>query len=337
MTARDASPRICDASNANIERMRIVFLGTGAFAVPALRALHAAGVEIGAVVSQPDRPAGRGRRVRPTPVHEAADQLGLPHVQTDDVNAPDLRRVFEGAQLGVVAAFGQKLSADLLAAVPDGFVNIHASLLPRYRGAAPIAWAILNGDAATGVTVFRLNERWDAGPILASESTPIGEQETADELHDRLARMGARLVVRVVRDHERGSVEGRPQDAAQATRAPKLSRADGWVDFGESAFRVQRRIHGLWSWPAAACWLETPDRPPERVQLARAARIDDDTTPTPQRPAGAFTDDLTVQCGRGRIRLLEVRPAGGKLMSFDAFARGRRIGPGARLRRIDVL
>jgi methionyl-tRNA formyltransferase len=316
--------------------MRVVFLGTGDFAVPALRALHGTS-DIVAVVSQPDRPSGRGLRTRATAVRQAALELGLRHIQTEDVNALDAKENFADAELGVVAAFGQKLSGELLGALPRGFVNIHASLLPKYRGAAPIQWAIINGESHTGVTIFRLNERWDAGPILATRQTAIGETETADELHDRLADLGAELIVQVVRQLHEGAIEPRPQEWGPANwpgppRAPKLSRADGWVDFSQSAFQVQRRIHGLWPWPTAACVLEMPDREPLRLQLARAERADPSAEPTDAVPAGTLRDDLTVQCGRGCIRLLEVKPSGGKRMPFDAFARGRRLQPGLRLR-----
>ena len=150
--------------------MRMLYLGTGEFAVPALRALVAAGHEIVAAISQPDRPAGRGRQVRASFVHAAADDLNVSHIQTDDVNALDLSFHLSAAEMGVVAAFGQKVGPALLAALPRGLVNIHGSLLPHYRGAAPFQWAIINGEHRTGVTIFQLNERWDAGPFGANAS-----------------------------------------------------------------------------------------------------------------------------------------------------------------------
>jgi methionyl-tRNA formyltransferase len=307
--------------------MRIVFLGTGDFAAPALRALRGAGHPILVVVSQPDRPAGRGRAVRPTPVRRAADELGLPHRQIDDVNAIDVAQLVGAAEIGVVAAFGQKIGRRILDALPRGCVNIHASLLPKYRGAAPYQWAIINGDETAGVTVFQLDEHWDAGPIWSQRATPIGATETAGELHARLAQLGATLIVETLADIAAGRKQPHPQDATQATRAPKLTKADGVVDWTQPAARVVRRIHGLWPWPAAACTFASHSGKHERVLLARAEVADGGARPSAPLPPGAFADDRTVQAGVGRVRVLEVQPAGGKRMPFQAFANGRRIAP----------
>jgi methionyl-tRNA formyltransferase len=319
--------------------MRLVFLGTGEFAVPALRALVGAGRHVGAAISQPDRPAGRGRDVRPTAVRAAADALGIPHLQTEDINALPPVELFGDAELGVVAAFGQKLGPALLAALPRGLVNLHGALLPKYRGAAPIQRAVMAGERTTGVTVFQLNERWDAGAIWAARETLIGETETADELHDRLALIGAELIVETLAQLERGAIlHPVVQDPAQATRAPKLNKAEGYVDWSQPARLVAARVNGLWSWPAAACTYVSRSGRRERVLLARACVADPEGQPPTARagdpcsPAlGAFTDDLSVQAGFGRVRLLEVRPAGGRLMPFEAFANGRQVAPPDRL------
>ncbi|MCK4342906.1 MAG: methionyl-tRNA formyltransferase [Phycisphaerae bacterium] len=316
--------------------MRIVFFGTGDFGGPVLRSLPAAGHEIIAAVSQPDRPAGRGRAVRPTPIHATAGELGLRHIQAEDINAVNLEEVVGAAEIGVVVAFGQKIGAAILDALPRGCVNIHGSLLPKYRGAAPIQWALINGDETTGVTVFQLNERWDAGAVWSRRSIPIRETETAEELHDRLAELGAGLIVDTLADIEAGRAKPKGQDVSQATRAPKLSKADGRVDWSQPARRVVRRIHGLWSWPAAACLFASRNGKQERVLLARAEVADQTAAPTDEFPPGAFCDDLTVQAGTGRVRLLEVRPAGKKLMPFEAFANGRRITPPDRLLPVEV-
>ncbi len=311
--------------------MRIVFFGTGDFAVPALRAAHAAGHTIRAAVSQPDRPSGRGRTVRPTPVHAAAVELGIPHVQTDDVNALDPASLAGDAELGVVAAFGQKLGPGVLTALPRGCINIHGSLLPRYRGAAPYQWALINGDAETGVTIFQLNERWDAGAIWSRRATPIRDDETADELHDRLAVLGAGLLVDTLPVIAAGLTRPEPQPTVGVSRAPKLTKADGTVDWAQPARRVVRRIHGLWSWPAAACRFRSRTGREERLLVARAEVADENGAPTPEQPPGSFHADGTVQTGLGRVRLREVVPAGGRRMDFRAFANGRRIAAGDRL------
>ena len=356
---------------------RVAFLGTGDFAVPALEALARAGYPITCVISQPDRPAGRGMQVRPTPARAAAERLGLPHVQAADVNTPEIiarlrgvetdgvRRAsadrlnieaenpsanaeetaalksapaaygraelaavkIAGADFGVVTAFGQKLSPALLAALPRGYVNIHGSLLPKYRGAAPYQWAILNGDAETGVSVFQLDEKWDAGPVWAQSATRIGETETADELHDRLALLGAELIVETLKSIEAGTATPLPQDVSLASRAPKLTKADGVVDWTRSAAEVVRRIHGLWSWPAATALLTTQRGRQERVALARARIAETTSASSETTPPGMLRPGGAVQCGRGSVKLLEVKPAGGRLMPFDAFARGRQLAP----------
>lgn len=311
--------------------MTLAFLGTGEFAVEALRAIVAAGHSVRVAISQPDRPAGRGRAVVPTPVRVAAEKLGIPHTQITDVNVETPGDLLRGATCAVVVAFGQKIGAALLAATPQGFINIHGSLLPRYRGAAPYQWAVINGDTVTGVTTFQLNEKWDAGPILGRRETAIGETETADELHDRLAILGGELIVETLVLLERGEAKPLVQDASQACRAPKLSKADGWVDWTLPARTIARRINGLWSWPSATAMLHPASGKPVAVQLARAGVIESESEPRAGCEAGAFRADGGVQTGRGSVRILEIKPAGSRLMSFDSFSNGRDIRPPARL------
>lgn len=303
--------------------MKLAFLGTGEFGEPALRGLVDAGHEVVAVISQPDRPSGRGRTVKPTPIHAAADALNLPHVQTADVNTEDFAATLRDAELGFVVAFGQKIGPELLKFLPRGCVNLHASLLPKFRGAAPVNWAILAGERETGVTIFQLDEKWDAGPVWARAATPIGPTETASELHDRLALLGAELTTQTVAGLAAGTLSPQVQDASQSTRAPKLSKEQGRIDFERPAEELVRTINGLWSWPTAFCQFVSRRGKVERVQLARAALVEDAAPPkNGQRPGDVLTDQ-TVQAGRGRLRLLEVQPAGGRVMSFDDFARGR--------------
>lgn len=311
--------------------MRIAFLGTGDFGGPALRALLAAGHTVVSAISQPDRPAGRGRQLRPTFIHALADELNVRHIQTEDVNTLDPADALGGAEIGVAAAFGQKIGDSVLDALPRGCVNIHGSLLPKYRGAAPVQRAVINGDEVTGVTVFQLDEDWDAGPIWGQRELRIEETETAAELHDRLARLGAEVLVGTLVAIQCDEVVAQPQDAAHATRAPKLTRRDSRIDWSQPAFNVARRINGLWSWPVATCRLATPDGRSARLQLARAEVADATGAPTAESAAGVLLPDQTVQTGQGRVRLLEVKPAGGRLMSFEAFARGREVPPTSRL------
>lgn len=309
--------------------MDIVFFGTGSFGIPAMNALLAAGHPIRRAISQPDRPAGRGRNLVPTPVRAAAERLGIPHFQAADVNALPVAEVVDGAALGVVIDFGQKIGPVILRELPRGCINLHGSLLPRYRGAAPYQWAILNGDATTGVTVFQLNEQWDAGAIWGRRETPIGDTETADELHDRLALLGADLVVECVERIARGELP-MPQESAAATRAPKLKKADGDLDWARPAAELVRWINGLWSWPAATAEFVSRTGRRERVQLARARLGSNEPV---DAPPGAIRPDLGVATGAGSLRVLEIKPAGKALMSFEAFANGRQVGPGDRFER----
>jgi len=212
--------------------MRLLFLGSGEFGLPTLRRLQTRHT-VAAVVTQPDRPAGRHQRLAPTPVGAAAAAAGLEVLKVEDINADPVRAQIQALapQAAVVIAFGQKLSPPLVAALGSLAINLHASLLPRFRGAAPINWAILTGQTQTGLSVIGLAQKMDAGPIYAQCTTTIDPRETAGELHDRLAEMGPDLIEGVLREFEAGTLHGRAQDEARAISAPKLSRADSWLDF----------------------------------------------------------------------------------------------------------
>ena len=209
-------------------------------------------------------------------------------------------------------------------------INLHGSLLPRYRGAAPINWAIINGESQTGLTMIELNERWDAGDILGQSATAIGETETAGELHDRLAKMGPELVAEVLDRIAQGSDEPLVQDSSTACRAPKLQKGDGAIRWDQSAEQIRNQIHGMWPWPGAYCRLEQVGKAhPERLTVARA-EVSTDSGSRSDRQSGALTEELNVVCGTGVLKLLEVKPDNGKLMSFDAFVNGRRVQVGDR-------
>ncbi len=312
--------------------MRLVYFGSGQFAVPILQSILGAGHEVAAVVTQPDRPAGRGRTLRPTPVRALAEERGLNVMAVENVNdEPVTGQILGmGARLGVVAAFGQKIGRGLLDGFPAGLINAHASLLPKYRGAAPINWAIVNGEQVTGVTVFRLVERMDAGAMIVKRQTEIGFGETAEELEERLGGVACDAVKAALEQFK--TTDDPPmveQDESEATKAPKLSKKIGYVDFSEPPWKVVRRICGLWSWPGAASDFRKSDGlRRERVILARAyvAANETDTKLVP----GTILPDMTVQAGSGAVRITEVKPANSRLMRFEDFARGRRIVPGDR-------
>jgi methionyl-tRNA formyltransferase len=302
--------------------MRLVYFGSGAFGLPTLRRLADAHSVV-IVVTQPDRTAGRGRKVMPTPVGRYAQGRGLETIGTADVNDPDVTATIRagGADAFVVIAFGQKIGPAVLA---DTFaINLHASLLPKYRGAAPINWAVINGDPETGVSVIAITQRLDAGDLLARQATPIDPMETAGGLEARLAEMGPQIVLETLSRYQSGQLQPAPQDDRLASRAPKLSKPDGSVDFDQPARAVRSRIHGLTPWPGCAVRLEGV-----RLKLLRVEVAEDGA---PGSDPGRILNDGTVACGQGRVRLLSVQPAGGKSMSFEAYRRGHELGVGSRM------
>ena len=310
--------------------LRIAFAGTPDFAVPALRAALAAGHEVVAVFTQPDRPAGRGRRLAPPAVKTAALEAGVPIRQPERLTRADLAAAAgeAGLDLLVVVAFGQLLARAVLDYPRLGAINVHASLLPRWRGAAPVARALLAGDDETGVTVMRMVPAMDAGPILLARRCPVEAEDTAASLHDRLARLGAAALAAVLADpagHLRAAVE---QDPGAVTHAAKLSRAEGRIDWSQPASAIARRVRALDPWPGA--WTPLDDGP-LRVHEARAlAAAAADAAPGTVIAAGRAGID--VASGAGVLRLLRVQPAGRRAMAAGDFANARRLA-GCRLDR----
>ncbi|NOT02501.1 MAG: methionyl-tRNA formyltransferase [Phycisphaerales bacterium] len=315
--------------------MRVVLIASGEFALPTLAALHTdPTVDIPLVVTSPDRPGGRGRRLLPTPVKTRAAAMGIPVVDVEDINEPDvIKRAREcRATVGLVIAFGQKIRVPFRGVFSGGCVNLHASLLPKYRGAAPFQWAIIRGETETGVTVFHLVDRMDAGPILATRRTTIGESETSSELHDRLAELGPDAVRDVLDQFDGGAVPaGRPQDDSLATRAPKFTKQDGRIGFDRTAAEVVAWINGLWSWPGATCrYVSVDGQRQERVTLARARRGDGVATGEP----GAVDSGGRIHALDGTVALMELKPEGGRVMEWRAFVNGRTVQAGDHFERI---
>jgi len=298
--------------------MRLAFMGSPDFAVPALRALHAAGHEIAAVYAQPPRPAGRGQKETPCPVHRAALELGLP-VRTP---ARVRRNAAEHAafaaldlDLAVVAAYGLILPRPMLDAPRRGCVNIHASLLPRWRGAGPIQAAILAGDTETGITIMRMEEGLDTGPMLLRDAIPIGPRATTPEVHDALAELGARLILRAV-DEDPPPV---PQPEEGVTYAPKIAKEDGRLDWTQPASALDRRIRALTPWPG--CFFH---HGPEVIRVLAAEPAGGDGLP------GTVLDGApTVACGEGALRLTRLQRAGRAALPAAEFLRGYALPPGS--------
>ena len=303
-------------------RKRLVYFGSGAFGLPTFERL-AEDAEVALVVTQPDRPSGRGRALTPTPIAIAAASRGLPLIKPEHINdhaASDAIREIR-ADAYIVIAFGQKLPRELLGGTFA--INLHASLLPKYRGAAPINWAMINNEPETGVSVIALADRMDAGDIFVQLSTPIDPMETAGELHDRLARLGPQTMVETLTAVQSGTLTARKQGEHRATRAPKLSKSDGTVSFDQPADLVRARIHGLTPWPGCTVTLNNASL---RLHRAQTVELTDSTNGNP--PPGSLRDDLTIQCRPGTLRLLEVQPPGSVVMAFEAYCRGHDVQPG---------
>jgi methionyl-tRNA formyltransferase len=310
--------------------MRLIFLGSGEFAVPTLEWLAQSEHEVALVLTQPDRPSGRGRKSNPTPVKAAALKLGLDVRALPDVNdkaiVDDLLRL--DVRLGLVIAFGQKIGPAILGGLPAGCINLHGSLLPKYRGAAPIHRAILGGESETGLTVFRLVERMDAGPIFAETRVEIHPEETAGELNDRLALMGPDIMGRVLTEFEgEAEPQGIVQNEDEASKAPKLKKSDGFLNFDRPAKQIVTQILGLSPWPGASCIFAPQSRGKrENVLLTRARGCNESVS----YPAGTITDDLRIATGSGTLELLEIKPSGARNMFFKDFVNGRHVQPGDR-------
>jgi len=300
-----------------VKKLRIAFAGSSSFAVPALTALAATG-QVVLVVTQPDRPAGRGLKPKAPPVKEAALALGLPLIQPASINAPETLEELKKLSLDLlaVAAYGQLLKKPVLSLPKLGCVNVHASLLPKYRGAAPIAWAILNGERVTGVTTFLMDEGMDTGPILLQREVEIGPDETRGELEARLAKLGAELLLETVEGLAKGTIRPRPQPR-EGTLAPRLHKEDGRIDWSWPAERVHNWVRGMSPWPSAFTSF--------RGRLLKIHRSHLSDFPHPGLPPGTvlpLREALFVACGDGVVELLEIQPEGKRRMSGVDFING---------------
>ncbi|MEM6552563.1 MAG: methionyl-tRNA formyltransferase [Planctomycetota bacterium] len=304
-----------------------MFFGSGAFGLPTLEALSRAH-EVAAVVTQPARPAGRKRRLTPTPIAAWAEAAGLTVWPMEDVNEPEQvrRLVSVGAEASVVIAFGQKLSPAVVEAGGGLMVNLHGSLLPAYRGAAPIQRAVMDGCTETGVSVIALAERMDAGVVYGKASLAIDPLETAGELHDRMAELGPGAVGRVLEDFSAGRLRPAEQDESLATRARKLSKADGTVDFDRPASAVRAYVHGLNPWPGCRVSWSGGELMLRRVK-------DHPEEDAGSAEPGTVLPSLRVATAGGTLELLEVQVAGKRVVPFELFQRqgglsaGDRLGP----------
>lgn len=308
--------------------MKIVYLGSGQFGIECLNALNRSDHSVQLVVTQPPNPAGRGRKPNPTPAALWANTNSIPFIETSNANTPEMIEKISDYKpdLIVVIAFGQKVGNDLINLPPKSAVNVHASLLPKYRGAAPINWAIINGETETGISIITLAQKMDAGCILGQSKTDISTDETAGKLHDRLAQIAAPLLLETIDQIADGSVVYTEQDHSKATLAPKLNKSDGFIDFNESAASSERKIRGLWPWPgASANYLSQKTGKSIRVTIAAAQVVE--TSNTPGLSAGTLDENLNVTCGIDALKITKIKPAGSPLMDFKDFSNGRQTQP----------
>jgi methionyl-tRNA formyltransferase len=321
--------------------MHLVMMGTGTFAEPTFQALLASSHQVVGLVTQPDRPAGNERgstRQVGRSLKSIAIENNVQVFQPDSINTAEGVAGLQTLQpeLLVVAAYGQILSKEVLAVPGHGGINVHASLLPKYRGAAPVAWAIYNGETHTGVTIIKMSVQLDAGDVLAQEALEIGTEETAGELEARLALLGSRLALRVIDQIATGTVQGSKQDKSQATKAPKLTKEHGLIDWGRPARDVCNQIRAMQPWPTAYTYCHRKGHSPTRLLIQKATWRENTEAELP--PPGVIVlgpesaSRLWVAAGQGSlVEIVELQPAGKKRMSAVEFLRGHRFQTGDRL------
>src|SRR5205814_2421285 len=305
--------------------MRIVFMGTPESEVPSLRRLIDDGHEIAAVWTQPDKPAGRGKKLQGSPVKQFALERGLTIHQPQKIKNDDAKELFasHNADVAVVVAYGKILPEEFLDAPRYGCINVHFSLLPKYRGAAPVNWAIVNGETDAGLTTMQIVQELEAGPILPQKATQIGDNETALELLKRLAVLGADLISETISKLDR--IEPKPQIDSEATFAPILKREDGLIDWSMDAFAIERRVRGFQPWPNAYTALDS-----RRLIIWRATPEQIELSITYGQVVEARSDRLVVSCGHSTLlRIAELQPEGGRRMSARDFINGKYVKDGA--------
>jgi methionyl-tRNA formyltransferase len=309
-------------------RFRAVFMGTPEFAVPSLAAL-AESADVTLVLCNPDRPAGRGRSVAPPAVKEEAARRGIPVFQPEKARHPDAvaRIAAEAPDLIVVVAYGHILPKSILDIPRVGCINVHASLLPKYRGAAPINWAVARGETVTGITIMRMDEGMDTGPILHVREMPIGGEDTAETMFSKLSNLGAEALREALRKLREGTLDETPQDAALATYAPMLKKEHGRIDWSRPALELRNLVRGMAPWPSAFA-----------LHAGKTLKVLSSAVADPVGPPGKpgevvalGRDGISIACGEGVLRLRTVQPEGGKAMDAWAYSQGRRVAAGERL------
>jgi methionyl-tRNA formyltransferase len=307
------------------KKTKIIFMGTPEFAVPALKALHKSNQNLALVVTRPDRPKGRGRKVTPPPVKEAAIQLGYEVDQPASIRTAEFanRMAKHKPDIIVVIAFGNIIPKNILEIPKIATINIHASLLPKYRGPAPIQWAIINGELETGVTTMLMDEGLDTGDILLSSKIKIFSDDTSATLHDRLADLSADLLIQTIESFETGDITPMPQDHTRATYAPLLKKNDGHINWKMSAETIESFIRGMTPWPGAFTFHGN-----KRLKIFKAMPIIIDTVETPGTVIKRFPGELCVATGKGVLSVINIQGESGKRLLIKDFLQGYNIPPG---------
>jgi len=310
------------------KKAEIIFIGTPQFEVPALKALHNNDQNIALVITQPDRPKGRGRKLTPSPVKETALNLGYSVIQPSSVRTAEFSNNIEKHAPGfiVVVAFGHILPKNILTIPQIATINIHASLLPKYRGPAPIQWAIINEEKETGVTTMLMDEGMDTGDILLSSKLEIAPDDTSGTLHDRLADLGADLLIQTLKTFDTGNINPISQDHTQATYAPMLKKNDGRMNWKLPAESLEAFIRGMTPWPSAFTFHEK-----KRLKFFKARTIVMDTEASPGTVIKGFPDELWISTGKGVLSVLEIQGESGKRLLIKDFLRGYQLPPGTHL------
>ena len=309
--------------------MRIIFFGSSSFGIPCLNALREhADIDLAGVFTQPARKAGRGRKTIPTPAAVWAGENDVPFVETENINSPEMLEKVASyqADMIVVIAFGQFIGSKVINMHKHRAINVHGSLLPKYRGAGPINWPIINGDSETGITIITVEKKMDTGDMLGKASIAIENDDTAASMHDKLAAISPPVLIEAILKINAGEAEYIAQDESEATEARKLQKADGYINWADTAESIHNLLRGVWPWPGGqADFVSAATGKSCRVTIAMAEVV----KPAKQLPkCGVVDEELNVICGEGALKILRIKPAGGKLMDFQAFVNGRQVRAG---------
>ena len=303
----------------------LIFMGTPDFAVPSLKALHENGYDVSLVVTQPDRPKGRGRKIIPPPVKEAAQSIGYDVIQPVSIKDKDFFITIAGLKpnILIVVAYGHILPKNILAIPETGAINLHASLLPKYRGPAPIQWAIINGEKETGVTTMLMDDGLDTGDILLSSKEQITMDDTSATLHDRLSVLGADLLIKTLKSFENNDISPIAQDHTSATYAPLLKKGDGRIVWEKDAEHIASFIRGVTPWPGAFTFQDN-----KRLKIYSALPLLINVSEAPGTVIKGFPDELRISTGKGALSVIEIQGASGKRLLIKDFLRGNQMPPG---------